>query len=84
MEKLAQTHFDLIICDLRMPGMSGVEFYEQALTSDAHLRQRIIFTTGDTISPSTRHFLTNNQLVFLAKPFDISDLLETVRTLLHG
>jgi PAS domain S-box-containing protein len=82
LERLAQARYDLIICDLRMPGMSGIEFYEEALLSNPRLQHHIIFTTGDTISPSARHFLSHNNLTYLAKPFDINDLLQTIHTLL--
>ena len=82
--KLAQFSYDLIICDLRMPGMGGIEFYEQASVSDAAIGRRMIFTTGDMINFGTLRFLKSNDLIYLSKPFEIADLLEVVRARLQS
>jgi len=73
--KLAAQHWDLIISDVKMPGMDGRRLYAHVLATQPDLARRIIFTTGDTASESTLAFLTELGRPYLKKPF----LTETVR-----
>jgi two-component system NtrC family sensor kinase len=81
--ELAQTrHYDLVICDLRMPHLDGRAFYRQLVQGENSLRQRLIFVTGDTLAPRTVDFLQASGLPYLAKPFLVEELKEVVgRTL---
>jgi len=73
--KLAEQHWDLIISDVKMPGMDGRRLYAHVLATQPDLAERIIFTTGDTASPSTLSFLAELGRPYLKKPF----LTTTVR-----
>jgi len=77
--RMAEKHYDLILCDVRMPGLSGPEVYQRVRAQDPDLAQRIIFTTGDTISPATRRFLEETGVPYLSKPFFLTELLEKVQ-----
>ena len=79
LRKLQQQPFDVVISDLRMPGMSGQELFEQMKELNAALTGRIIFTTGDTASPDTQGFLQRSGSPCLQKPFDLNE----VRRLVH-
>jgi two-component system NtrC family sensor kinase len=68
------TRFDLIISDLKMPGMNGMALYERICRDDPALAERMVFITGDTMSHGTRGFLQNTGLPYLTKPFTINDL----------
>ena len=68
------TRFDLIISDLKMPGMNGMALYERISRDDPTLAERAIFITGDTMSHSTRAFLQNTSLPYITKPFTIEEL----------
>lgn len=70
--------FDFVICDIRMPGMSGIEFYRIIEEKKPSLKDRIIFSTGDILSDTTRAFfelVTNPQV---EKPFNFDELKEVI------
>jgi two-component system NtrC family sensor kinase len=77
---IEKTDYDLILCDVRMPGMDGIEVYQRIKLRDPELAQRVVFVTGDTIRPTTRRFLEESGLPYLGKPFDLTDLIKTVRS----
>ncbi len=83
LEQVRRHTFDLILCDIRMPGISGPAFYEEALHQDANLASRILFSTGDVVSPATRHFLDTHDVPVLAKPFTVEMLLDEVESRLE-
>jgi signal transduction histidine kinase/ActR/RegA family two-component response regulator len=68
LEKIAAEVYDLIVCDLRMPGMDGTEVYNQVEQTKSELAGRFLFLTGD-ISDETREFLERTAKPHLMKPF---------------
>lgn len=84
--QLAQTGgYDLVICDLRMPHLDGQNFYQQLLRHGGLFPQRVLFVTGDTLSPNTVKFLESSEVPYLAKPFRVEELKDMVqRALLCG
>ena len=64
--------FDLIISDIKMPGLSGPELYERLREDKKELDRPLIFMTGDTMSRSTERFLNKVKLPYLTKPFAIN------------
>ena len=82
MAKLESTHYDIVLMDIRMPGMSGMELYARVIGKHPEFAGKVIFMTGDSSDRTTRTFLDENKLTFLAKPFDIQTLLEKVKGLL--
>lgn len=83
LEVLGKHHFDLIISDLKMPGMDGRELYRNLQEHHPALAKRVIFLTGDTVSGDTREFLDSLGTPWLSKPFNIADVEETVRVSLE-
>jgi CheY-like chemotaxis protein len=81
-ELVGREAFDVIITDLKMPGMDGASFYRQLLERDPVLAGRIIFITGDTVSPDTRAFLQRVTNPVLAKPFKIGPLRDAIEAVL--
>jgi len=64
---------DLVLCDLRMPGLSGHELYERAVALDPALATRFLFVTG--VEPSRAEaFLASIGCPVLRKPFDVTQL----------
>jgi nitrogen-specific signal transduction histidine kinase len=84
LEKLQERMFDLILCDLRMPELDGPGFYRELEHRYSHLCQRIIFLTGDTLSPETQEFLEKVGAPRLSKPFRAIEARRTVQQLLQA
>lgn len=70
--------FDLIVCDLMMPALSGMEFYERLKQFNASLAQRTVMMTGGAFTESDRDFLDRVKLPRLIKPFTPEGLLQSV------
>jgi signal transduction histidine kinase/AmiR/NasT family two-component response regulator len=84
LRRAAEQRFDLVICDMRMPGMDGQEFYRGLVKSRNALQHSFLFVTGDVIAPATQRFLELNRLPHLAKPFRVEELTERVREVLDN
>jgi two-component system NtrC family sensor kinase len=78
LQRAQRETYDLLMCDLRMPQLDGRGLYEALLQSGADVHGRVIFITGDTLSPRTLDFLEKNRLPYLAKPFLVEELKEVV------
>lgn len=76
--------YDLIICDLRMPHLDGRALYRQLAQEENPLQHRLIFVTGDTLTPRTVDFLQKCGLPYLAKPFLVEELKEIVARGIEG
>jgi len=78
--------FDLVISDLRMPRLSGREFYEELVRRRPELAARLVFSSGDTVRGDTLAFLESLDRPYLHKPFSLAELRdllgEVART--HG
>jgi two-component system NtrC family sensor kinase len=83
LSRLASKEYDLIISDICMPEMNGEKLHAAISERYPHLRDRIIFVTGDTVSPSSRNFLEQSGARWLNKPFDISEIERVVASTLH-
>ena len=72
--RLARMHYDLVVCDLRMPRLDGPAFHEALIRAGSPVQDRILFVTGDTLAPRTMQFLEKRKLPYLAKPFLVEEL----------
>ncbi len=81
--KLALGGYELILSDIRMPELDGPSLYWELERRDRRLLRRMIFLTGDTLSPGTREFLEKTGAPCLSKPFALSDVREIVQRVLQ-
>ena len=61
-------NFDLILCDLMMPGVDGVGVYERLRRQQPHLLDRIVFCSGGPTTQRCEQFLAEPGVVFVPKP----------------
>jgi CheY-like chemotaxis protein len=66
--------FDLILCDLMMPEMTGMDFYESVRAMYPDQTDRIVFLTGGAFTARARDFLEAVPNLRLDKTFDIQHL----------
>ena len=75
---------DLILCDLMMHDMSGVELHEALLRDYPVLAERMLFITGGAFTEKTRRFSVENADRIVEKPISPTRLRERLRQILHG
>jgi PAS domain S-box-containing protein len=74
--------FDLIVSDLHMAEISGVDLYEHVRTTYPGLERRMIFMTGGAFTDRARRFLARVTPPVLEKPFDSDRLVAVVDALI--
>jgi signal transduction histidine kinase len=74
--------YDLIVCDLKMPKVDGIRFYQTLVATHPDVARRVIFVTGDVAGTEAERFLQESGCRWLAKPFRLGDLLKTAREIL--
>lgn len=70
--------FDLILSDLMMPGMSGMEFHDTLQSSYPSVAKRMVFMSGGAFTPAARAFLDRVPNERLEKPFNAGAVRELV------
>jgi two-component system NtrC family sensor kinase len=81
-ERAIARDFDLVICDVKMPGLDGPHFYRSLVLADNPLKDRFLFVTGDVLAAQTKEFLEKNGLPYVAKPFRVEELMDKVKRVL--
>jgi PAS domain S-box-containing protein len=80
-ELLARESFDVILCDVMLPGMSGIDLFEAVSRAEPHLLRRFIFVTGGAFTQRARDFLASVPNARIDKPFDASVIRDAVAAL---
>jgi PAS domain S-box-containing protein len=81
LERVSSGHFDLIICDLKMPRLDGMQFYRELELRRPELARRVMFVTGDVAGTDAERFLEETGCRWLPKPFRLKDLMRAAREL---
>ncbi|MFG6488161.1 PAS domain S-box protein [Roseateles sp. BYS78W] len=79
---LDEARFDAIVSDLHMPELDGAGLWREVRRTRPTLARRMLFVTGDTLSPTARQFLDEARCGRLNKPFSKAELLARVAELL--
>jgi two-component system NtrC family sensor kinase len=74
--------FDVVLCDVVMPDISGLQVYEAVRERHPHLLDRFIFLTGGVLHEKSRKFLSSITNPVVKKPFELGALRELVRRVL--
>jgi len=72
--KVKSKRYRLILLDIKMPGMSGIELYRQFQKIAPSLTKRVVFITGDVMGKRTLDFLDKTKTPCMMKPFDAKQL----------
>jgi PAS domain S-box-containing protein len=64
--------YDVVLCDLKMAGVSGMDVYDRMNSVAPHIAQRFILSTGDTSAPDVSGFLAQVTVPVLEKPFELT------------
>lgn len=80
---LSRNPYSLIICDLRLPDTAGVDVFKVVKSDHAELIHRMIFTTGDILSPDVQQFLDESESPILKKPFELAELYRLVHAVME-
>jgi len=78
LERVAARRYDLILSDLRMPELDGPGLHRALLGRDPAMADRILFLTGDTLSPEVQRFLGRLGRQSLEKPVEPARLRRAV------
>jgi DNA-binding NarL/FixJ family response regulator len=81
---LSDTPPDVVVCDMMLPDVSGMEVYQRAVAAVPSFRQRFAVVTGASGTPSVSSFLASFAGPVLYKPIDAAQLSQAVRTCLAG
>jgi CheY-like chemotaxis protein len=77
--RLTEQRYDVIVCDLKMPRIDGMQFYRAMAAATPALARRVIFVTGDVAGTDAERFLEETGCRWLSKPFRLGDLLRAAR-----
>jgi CheY-like chemotaxis protein len=75
--------FDLILCDLMMPEMTGMDLHRELSRLAPELAARMIFITGGAFTEKARSFLTQTPKEQIEKPFQAANLRAIVQRYLR-
>jgi PAS domain S-box-containing protein len=76
--------FDVILCDLMMPGFSGMDLHGWLKEEHPGAVARLVFVTGGAFTPKTQKFLATVNPPTLNKPFDVARLRAEVANVIQA
>ena len=80
---LKEQDFDLVILDMMMPGMDGMEVLERIRADERTAKLPVIFLTGVSERTTIRKALDKGTQYYIVKPFRHHDLMNKVAQALH-
>ncbi len=81
--RIRERHYDVIICDLKMPKVDGMAFFRAVSAKMPHIAKRLIFVTGDVAGTDAERFLEESRCRWVPKPFRLRDLVRLARETLN-
>src|SRR3954447_5520211 len=81
LERARAERYTAVICDLRMPGLSGIALFDQLQEVAPALAGRILVASGDLSQPDTTVFLERTGAPALLKPYATRDLLDALKSM---
>ena len=82
LDMLLADSFDVILCDLMMPEITGIDVYEKLLEQRPEQARGMIFITGGVFTDRARKFLATTRRPQVRKPFRHEELIDAIEALL--
>jgi PAS domain S-box-containing protein len=82
LERIEKERYNLILLDIKMPDMSGIELYQRIRKIARSLTKRVVFITGDAMAADTKSFLSRSKASYISKPFDTKQLKKEINRIL--
>jgi len=82
LKSLSSEEYDVILLDIKLPGMSGIEIYKQLQNSSKPLARKVIFITGDVMEKDTMSFLARARPAYITKPFDVEQIKKDINRII--
>jgi len=82
LRKIKSERYGLILLDIKLPGMSGIELYNHIEKTAQSLARRVVFITGDVMGAETTAFLSRIKAPRIDKPFDAEQLKSEINRML--
>jgi two-component system NtrC family sensor kinase len=70
--------YDLVISDLRMPGLNGIELHARLACDAPAVLPRLVFSTGDIVSYEAAEFVRTSGNIVIQKPFELATLRDVI------
>ncbi len=83
LELILKNDYDIIVSDWKMPGLNGINLYQELLTRKPEAARRMLFMTGDVIKESFQNFLKQHNRTCLPKPFALREFHAAVASIAH-
>ncbi len=81
LDRLTKRAYDAVVTDMRMPQLDGIELYREIARRYPHLSSRVLFMTGEWLSPDSERIIVSAGAPCLRKPFDLKEFREAVHQL---
>ena len=82
LNQIKKKEYDIVICDQRMPGISGQRLYRLVSSLNSEMRSRFLFVTGDVVNTRTKRFFVEARVQYIRKPFRIQELVDAIEGML--
>ena len=76
---LSDPELDAIVCDVMMPGLTGIDLHERVARDRPERAERFVFITGGAYTARARAYLERLPNPRFEKPFDVTRLIEAIR-----
>jgi len=83
-QKVRSGNYDVVVSDVRMPQMNGIQLYDEILAARPELAEKVLFITGDLIDTETAAFVERIGAKTIAKPLDIQKVLHVIEDTLNS
>jgi len=80
---VSRGQYEMLVCDWKMPGLSGTQLYERIAETAPEAARRLLFMTGDVVSDSFQEFLKRHSKSCLSKPFSVQEFRYSIDTFLR-